>query len=260
MRFAALRINLKRCAAALCCLALAILAICFAASSWGGYLAGSGATGAVVMQTAAAGLSPSDSADIAAPSNTVADTSETAPLPSDVVTGEGAHSDNPDYLGDVGGEFTEEGEYDGALAVPANISLGRIEIAQTVCPPLSFARVSSLFGYRLNPVTGKYRFHSGLDLAAAAGTDIFAMYAGKVVTAGWDDGYGNYVILEHEGDFQTLYAHCSRLLCEAGDKVDAGEVIALVGSTGNSTGAHLHVEFRQGGKRYDPEWELGGIY
>lgn len=151
-------------------------------------------------------------------------------------------------------------EYDGLLSIPGNVRLDRLAITAEVTAPLESARVSSLFGYRENPVTGKYRFHTGYDLAAPAGSPIRAMLAGAVTTAGYDSGYGNYVILDHGGGLQTLYAHCSKLLTARGDTVAQGQVIAEVGSTGNSTGAHLHVEFRRDGQRYDPEWILGGIY
>ncbi len=159
--------------------------------------------------------------------------------------------------GEIGGN---DEQYDGQLAVPAHISLDRISITSEIYPPLTSARVTSVFGYRQNPVTGKFTFHSGYDLAAASGSNIYAMLSGRVATAKWDDGYGYYLIIEHEGGVQTLYAHCSELLAEVGDSVEKGEVVAKVGSTGTSTGPHLHVEFRMGGKRYDPEWVLGGIY
>lgn len=252
MRFASIRINLKGCCAAAVCLLFGCVAICLAFGAW----------------TQAATEYSACEPDISHPKayNDTSDTDEDensipASEATGLIEGNGWAEDNPDYLGDVGGEFDIGSDsYDGELSVPANISLSRIDIAQSVCRPLDSARVSSLFGYRLNPVTGKYRFHSGYDLAAAHGADIYAMYSGSVSTAGWDDGYGNYIILSHEGNFQTLYAHCSELLCQAGDSVEAGDVIALVGSTGNSTGAHLHVEFRRDGKRYDPEWVLGGLY
>lgn len=182
-------------------------------------------------------------------------------LPDAVSATEASGGAEIDDLGDVGGEFIDDsGEYDGELSVPANISLDRIVISDAVTKPLESARVSSLFGYRLNPVTGRYSFHSGYDLAAPHGSEIRAMYSGRVTAAKFDSGYGNYIVLDHSGGFQTLYAHCSELLVECGDEVSSGGVIARVGSTGNSTGAHLHVEFRRDGKRFDPEWILGGIY
>lgn len=158
---------------------------------------------------------------------------------------------------DVGGS---DGEYEGQLAVPAYISMDRPAVASGVYPPLKSARVTSVFGYRKNPVSGKFTFHSGYDLAAPSGSMIYAMYSGTVSVSKWDDGYGNYLIIDHSDGQQTLYAHCSKLLVGKSERVEAGQEIAKVGSTGNSTGPHLHVELRIGGKRYDPEWILGGMY
>lgn len=159
----------------------------------------------------------------------------------------------------VGGEYVSMSDTEICQAIPANVRLDRLVIDAEAAKPLDSAWVSSLFGYRKNPVTGKYTFHTGLDLAAPGGANIYAMYGGKVTVADYDKGYGNYIILDH-GGWQTLYAHCSKLKRGAGDKVSRGDVIALVGSTGNSTGNHLHIEFRRDGQRYDPEWILGGIY
>lgn len=150
--------------------------------------------------------------------------------------------------------------YNGKLDIPANVRLDRIDFGSDFVQPLKRGRVTSRFDYRVNPVTGRYVFHTGMDLGAAQGSDIVAMKAGRVVSSGYSGGYGNVVILEHSGGIRTLYAHCSKLKVRAGDRVSKGQVIALVGSTGNSTGPHLHIEFRKGGKRYDPEWVIGGIY
>lgn len=150
--------------------------------------------------------------------------------------------------------------YNGKLDVPSNVRLDRLDFGSDFVMPLKKARITSRFDYRVNPVTGRYVFHTGMDLGAASGSDIMAMKSGKVVSAKYNGGYGKVVIIEHKDGIRTLYAHCSKLLVKAGDKVDKGDVIALVGSTGNSTGPHLHIEFRKGGKRYDPEWVIGGIY
>lgn len=150
--------------------------------------------------------------------------------------------------------------YDGQLAAPANVRLDRLALADKVANPLNAARVSSLFGYRKNPVTDVFSFHSGYDLAAPEGAPIYAMLGGTVTTAGYDAGYGNYIIIDHGDGLQTLYGHCSKLLVKKDETVKKGQKIAKVGSTGNSTGNHLHVEFRKDGQRYDPEWILGGIY
>ena len=150
--------------------------------------------------------------------------------------------------------------YNGKLDVPSNVRLDRLDFGNDFVKPLRKARVTSRFDYRVNPVTGRYVFHTGMDLGAASGSDILAMKSGRVVSAKYNGGYGNMVILEHSGGIRTLYAHCSKLLVRAGEKVSKGQVIARVGSTGNSTGPHLHIEFRKNGKRYDPEWVIGGIY
>lgn len=145
-------------------------------------------------------------------------------------------------------------------AVPANVRLDRLCINSELARPLDSARVTSVFGYRANPVTGEDKFHTGIDLASPEGTHIYSVLPGTVSFAGWDDGYGNYIIVDHTSGLATLYAHCSQLLLKTGDTVTAGECIALVGSTGNSTGAHLHLEVRLGGARYDPACVVGDMY
>ena len=151
-------------------------------------------------------------------------------------------------------------EYNGKLDIPANVRLDKIDFGTDFVPPLDSARVTSLFDYRVNPVSGRYVFHTGMDLGAAHGSNIYAMKGGTVARAARDSGYGNFVVIEHDNGIRTLYAHCSKLLVKAGDSVKKGQVIALVGSTGNSTGPHLHIEFRKDNQRYDPEWVIGGIY
>lgn len=112
--------------------------------------------------------------------------------------------------------------------------------------------VSSNCGYRTDPFTGDASVHRGIDIAAEEGTEICAAFDGKIVTCKISQGdYGNYIIIDH-GGFYTLYGHCSKLLKKEGETVKAGEKIALCGSTGRSTGAHLHFEIRVGGMRIDP--------
>ena len=105
--------------------------------------------------------------------------------------------------------------------------------------------VTSGFGWRVHPVSGDWKFHAGVDLGYGYGTGIAALFDGVVVQAGnFDDGYGNQVLLYHEAiDSFTRYAHCSALYCQVGEDVAAGDVIGAVGSTGNSTGPHLHLEY-----------------
>jgi hypothetical protein len=112
--------------------------------------------------------------------------------------------------------------------------------------------ISSPFGWRVHPITGKNRFHSGLDIAASRGTPIYAVQPGWVVFSGTYAGYGNLVVIEHADGLHTWYGHSSVILKQSGEWVNAGDNIALVGSTGNSTGPHLHFEVRIRGEAVDP--------
>ena len=105
--------------------------------------------------------------------------------------------------------------------------------------------VTSPFGWRLHPISGQWKFHAGVDLGYEYGTYIASLFDGQVVTAAnLDDGYGNQVLIYHPAiDAYTRYAHCSQLHVTAGQFVSAGQVIAQVGSTGYSTGPHLHLEY-----------------
>ena len=114
------------------------------------------------------------------------------------------------------------------------------------------APITSPFGWRIHPVTGEYKFHSGVDIGYDYGTAVTAMMDGKVVYAAPYGGYGNCIILEHAGGDHTLYAHCSALYASYGQYVAKGVVIAAVGSTGISTGPHLHLEWWHNGQYVDP--------
>jgi len=155
----------------------------------------------------------------------------------------------------------DEGVLDSRTALPAGISLECPNVEVEFTNPLDSGRVSSLFGFRINPVTSIYKFHKGYDIAAPYKTEIKSIQDGTVTYIGYDkNGYGNYLKVTHDGGIVSLYAHCSKLLVQKGDVVKAGETIALVGSTGGSTGNHLHIEININGTRYDPEWFFGGIY
>jgi murein DD-endopeptidase MepM/ murein hydrolase activator NlpD len=117
--------------------------------------------------------------------------------------------------------------------------------------PVPGAIVSG-FGYRTDPLGGGTGFHAGVDMAASMGTPIRACRAGKVVTAGSQGGYGNAVVLDHGGGMGTLYGHQSSIAVVPGQTVAAGSIIGYVGSTGRSTGPHLHFEVRLGGTPVDP--------
>ncbi len=118
--------------------------------------------------------------------------------------------------------------------------------------PVSDGRLSSRFGYRRHPLTGKIRFHRGIDLAAPHGTPIRAFRAGTVIFSGPRGGYGYAVDIQHENGVVTRYAHNSKNLVRVGARVRAGDPIAKVGSTGHSTGPHIHFEVIRRGERIDP--------
>ena len=102
--------------------------------------------------------------------------------------------------------------------------------------------LSSGFGMRLHPIYGNFRMHTGVDLNANTGTPIYATGAGVVESAGWEGGYGNTVVIKHGFGYKTVYAHCSAIKVQTGQKVVRGQEIALVGSTGAATGPHVHYE------------------
>ena len=116
----------------------------------------------------------------------------------------------------------------------------------------SFGPITSHFGSRFHPVLGYSRFHAGTDFGAAHGSPIQAAETGVVIFAGWYGGYGNAVIMDHGGGLTTLYAHASRLDVREGDVVKKGDAIAAIGTTGLSTGPHLHFEVRRNGEPVDP--------
>lgn len=114
------------------------------------------------------------------------------------------------------------------------------------------APVSSGYGYRVHPIFGTRRLHSGLDLGAGSGTPIASAKSGTVISAGWQGGYGNTVVVAHGDGITSLYAHQSSISVSVGEEVNRGDIVGLVGSTGWSTGPHLHFEIRVNGVAVDP--------
>jgi len=119
-------------------------------------------------------------------------------------------------------------------------------------PSAASTYISSPFGNRLHPILKVYKLHTGIDIAASSGTNILAANSGTVITSGWNNSYGYMVMIDHGGGIVTLYAHSSKLLVAKGDVVARGQTIALVGSTGNSTGPHIHFEVRVNGEYKNP--------
>lgn len=146
-----------------------------------------------------------------------------------------------------------------AASIPSNSSVAPFTVTvKAVCPV--DGTITSPYGFRKDPFTGKPGFHSGLDIGAPEGENIAAAFYGKVIKTGTDDEYGNYVIISHCDGFSTLYAHCSEVYVKENIIIRAGETIAAVGSTGLSTGPHLHFEIRRDGVRYNPSFVLGDFF
>lgn len=122
-----------------------------------------------------------------------------------------------------------------------------------VWPTPSCTTTSSVYGYRVHPIYGTVKFHAGEDIPASYGAEILAAASGTVTTAGWVSGYGNYTVIDHGGGTMTAYGHQSSIIVSVGQYVEQGQVIGYVGSTGNSTGPHLHFEVYQNGSTVDPK-------
>ncbi|MEY4506529.1 MAG: hypothetical protein RL297_1107 [Pseudomonadota bacterium] len=118
--------------------------------------------------------------------------------------------------------------------------------------PLTFSRVSSGYGMRFHPISGNRKAHLGVDYAAPIGTPVRTVGDGRVRFAGWQGGYGKVVFVEHRNGQSTVYAHLSRIDVRVGQSLSKGETLGAVGSTGASTGPHLHFEFRVNGQHQDP--------
>ena len=119
-------------------------------------------------------------------------------------------------------------------------------------PSASSTTITSGYGMRYHPILKKTKMHTGIDIGAAKGTSILAAAKGTVIKSGWETGYGNTVVIDHGGGIATLYGHASKLLVRVGDTVTAGQTIAKVGSTGWSTGPHLHFEVIKDGSTVSP--------
>ena len=140
--------------------------------------------------------------------------------------------------------------------LPDNCTMERQALATELRIPVN-GTITSVFGAREARTAGQQSFHHGLDIAAPTGTSIRPVAAGVVAETGYNAVYGNYLLLEHEGGLTSKYAHCDKLLVKQGDKVKTSTKVATVGSTGDSTGSHLHLELRLNMVFIDPALHLG---
>ncbi|OUP68479.1 hypothetical protein B5F10_12790 [Anaerotruncus colihominis] len=143
-------------------------------------------------------------------------------------------------------------------AAPEACALAPIFVSALVEPPSS-GTVTSLYGWREHPISGADDFHRGLDIAAPEGVGVYAALPGRVAEVDTSAIYGNYITLDHGGGLQTTYCHCSKIVAPAGANLRRGELLAYVGSTGVSTGPHVHFEISLNGKYYNPAWVLDGM-
>ena len=144
------------------------------------------------------------------------------------------------------------GSYEKEVFSGYNSTKGNLQMFET---PLDFNwyyRISSYYGYRIHPISGENALHNGIDISAAEGTEVYAGLTGKVTTSSYNDSYGNYVVIEDDQGYEIRYAHLSNRSVSAGQAIEKGEEIGKVGSTGDSTGPHLHLELLHNGERLNP--------
>ncbi len=140
--------------------------------------------------------------------------------------------------------------------IPENVSLNSYKLTKNIVNPVINGRTTSKFGSRIHPITNDLTFHAGIDIAADKGSPIYAAFDGKVIVADYDQWNGNFIKISHEDSVMTVYCHCDRLNVKKGDIIRAGEVIGYVGSTGSSTGPHLHFELRIDNISFNPQIAL----
>lgn len=144
-------------------------------------------------------------------------------------------------------------------ALPVTVTNSAYIVTSPISSPVTSGTVTSSFGWRAHPIFKTEGFHTGIDIASKLGTPILSAFSGTVYEVGSSDAYGNYVIMKHSDSLYTFYGHCDSIKAEKSMVIRAGEIIAYMGSSGYSTGPHLHFEIRIGGKSVDPAYVLKGI-
>ncbi len=153
-------------------------------------------------------------------------------------------------------EILGEGGKDETIAENSNYSFEKYKLNYKIFKPVINGKISSEFGERIHPISGELGVHKGIDFALEQGSPIYAIYDGEIIEADNDKWNGNYVKIKHDNEIVTVYCHCEKLLVKKGDIIRGGEKIATVGSTGQSTGPHLHFELRVNNISYNPEFAL----
>lgn len=154
--------------------------------------------------------------------------------------------------------FLSDQEPFSSMAIPADATYDVVLPEFRYVRPVS-ARTSSAFGFRVHPLENLTKFHYGTDLAAISGDDIVSFADGTVTEVGHDDTLGHFLRIEHEDGYESLYAHCGTIFARQGQRVSAGEKIALVGISGRVTGPHLHFELTKDGVHMNPEFFFAAI-
>ncbi len=166
-----------------------------------------------------------------------------------------SYNQTPSLSADINSSGGEDSALNENNDIPSNVSVNGYTLNRNMFLPLK-GEITSEFGERIHPVSGQYSFHTGIDIAADTGSPIYAAFDGEVIVSDYDQWNGYYLKIIHDGNIMTVYCHCNELFVKNGDIVKAGDKIAEVGSTGSSTGPHLHFEFRINDVSYDPEIAL----
>ncbi len=149
--------------------------------------------------------------------------------------------------------FTDVFAYMGGEdGLPQNVSEKNYVITAKITAPVKNGILTSDYGYRIHPISKTKSFHTGVDIASGLGTPIVSAFSGEVYEIGNNQIYGNYIIMRHSESLTTFYGHCDSIKAKQGMRIRAGEIIAFMGSTGYSTGPHLHFEIRINDVRYNP--------
>lgn len=218
---------------------------------------GSAITGDTVEEVMALlrGTPPAPAAHLTTPSPMPSPSPVPTPAPTPTPSPTPTPDPVPAHVREAVSAFLETQAEFADYALPATVSYDELEIPFDYAAPVT-GYTSSGFGYRMHPVENIVKFHYGTDFAVNSGTDILSFADGTVSEVNWDDGYGNYIRVSHEGGWSTLYAHCSQTFVQAGQSVSKGDKIALAGATGEVTGPHLHFELLHDGIYTNPEFFL----